>query len=175
MMNRDQDQRETREDPEREERVAWAPHEDEVARQTAAANVTTGSDHSQAPDKAKKSSDEQRAGFLAHGWRTLSAVFGTLLGLLPHVLHHAGLIFGAALVTGTTGNLLFGALGLLFSVPLLRRLYTRFKTWKAPAIALVIFAALFSLSAFVVGPAISGDSSDKAPTQSPEHSGHAGH
>ncbi|MBA2559093.1 MAG: hypothetical protein H0V07_04265 [Propionibacteriales bacterium] len=107
----------------------------------------------------------------------MSAVTGTLLGLLPHVLHHTGLIFGAALVTGTGGNLLFGALGLLFSVPLLRRLYTRFDTWKAPAIALVIFVAMFSVSAFVIGPAISGDSSAQTPSpvQTPVHSGHDGH
>lgn len=116
-------------------------------------------------------------GFLSTGWRSVSAVFGTLLGLVPHVLHHAGLIFGAALVTGAGGNLLFGALGLLFSVPLLRRLYTRFSTWKAPAIALVIFALLFSLSAFVIGPTISGRSSVETPSkvQTPDHSSHEGH
>ena len=90
------------------------------------------------------------------------------MGLLPHVLHHAGLIFGAALVTGTGGNLLFGVVGLLFSLPMLRRLYLRFDTWKAPAIALVVFVALFSLSAFVIGPAISGDSS----TEITDHSKH---
>lgn len=139
--------------------------------------ATTGSDQSQAGANSKQSTDEQRVSFLAKAWRTLCAVFGTLLGLLPHVLHHTGLIFGAALVTGTGGNLLFGALGLLFSVPLLRRLYTRFKTWKAPAIALVIFATMFSLSAFVIGPAISGDSSSETPSpvQTPDHIGHDGH
>lgn len=122
-------------------------------------------------------SDEQPVSFLAKTWRSISAGFGALLGLLPHVLHHTGLIFGAALVTGTGGNLLFGALGLLFSVPLLRRLYLRFKTWKAPAIALAIFVAMFSLSAFVIGPAISGDSSGQTPSpgQTPDHSEHAGH
>lgn len=120
---------------------------------------------------------DHRFGFVARAWRTVSAVFGTLLGLLPHVLHHAGLVFGAALVTGAGGNLLFGALGLLFSVPLLRRLYTRFRTWKAPAIALAVFVALFSLSAFVIGPAISGDSSadTPSPAQTPDHSTHDGH
>ncbi|MEP7090015.1 MAG: hypothetical protein ABI776_07870 [Nocardioidaceae bacterium] len=92
------------------------------------------------------------------------------------MLHHVGLIFGAALVTGAGGNLLFGALGLLFSLPLLRRLHIRFKTWKAPAIALAIFVAMFSLSAFVVGPAISGNPSETpSPAQSPDHSGHVGH
>ena len=124
-----------------------------------------------------ETADAQQVGLVAKTWRIVSAVVGTLMGLLPHVLHHTGLIFGAALVTGTGGNLLFGALGLLFSVPLLRRLYIRFKTWKAPAIALVIFVAMFSLSAFVIGPAISGGSSGETPSpgQTPDHSGHSGH
>lgn len=142
-----------------------------------APTATTGSEQSQAGVHTEQSTDNHRVGFLARAWRTVSAVFGTLLGLLPHVLHHTGLIFGAALVTGARGNVLFGALGLLFSVPLLRRLYTRFHTWKAPAIALAIFVALFSLSAFVIGPAISGGSSadTPAPAQTPDHSTHDGH
>ena len=121
--------------------------------------------------------DEPHAGFVARSWRLISAAFGTLLGLLPHLLHHTGLIFGAALVTGTVGNLLFGAVGMLFSVPLLRRLYRRFKTWKAPAIAFVILVAMFSVSAFVIGPAISdGLSTDTpVPEQTSDHSEHAGH
>lgn len=142
-----------------------------------APTATTGSNQNQAGTNAKQSTDEQRVSFLARAWRTVSAVFGALLGLLPHVLHHTGLIFGAALVTGTGGNLLFGVLGLLFSVPLLRRLYIRFNTWKAPAIGLVIFVAMFSLSAFVIGPAISGDSSPETPSpvQTPDHEKHDGH
>lgn len=126
---------------------------------------------------AVRSSDQQRGGLLARTWRTISAVIGTLLGLLPHVLHHAGLVFGAALVTGTRGNLLFGALGLLISLPLLRRLYVRFNTWKVPAIALAVFVAMFSLSAFVIGPAISGETpaQTQTPAQTPDHSRHDGH
>ena len=138
--------------------------------------ATTGPGSSQvgADTDTEQSPDKQRAGLFATAWRTVSAVFGALLGLLPHVLHHTGLIFGAALVTGTGGNLLFGALGLLFSLPLLRRLYIRFRTWKAPAIALAIFVAMFSLSAFVIGPAISGDSSPETPSpvQTPAHNDH---
>ncbi|MEJ7794859.1 MAG: hypothetical protein WKF50_04845 [Nocardioides sp.] len=91
------------------------------------------------------------------------------------MLHHAGLIFGAALVTGAGGNLLFGALGLLFSMPLLRRLYTRFNTWRAPAIGLAILVAMFSLSAFIIGPAISGDAPAPSPVDTPDHSRHDGH
>ena len=129
----------------------------------------------QSPGNAVRSPDEQRRGLLARTWRTISAVTGTLLGLLPHVLHHAGLIFGAALVTGAGGNLLFGALGLLFSMPLLRRLYTRFNTWRAPAIGLAILVAMFSLSAFIIGPAISGDAPAPSPVDTPDHSRHDGH
>jgi hypothetical protein len=103
-----------------------------------------------------------RRGFAATLWSGLTAVVGAVMGLVPHVLHHVGFFAGAALVTGVGGNLAFGALGLLFSVPLLRRLYRRFRTWKAPGVALVVFATMFSLSAFVIGPAISGDD-DPAP------------
>lgn len=115
----------------------------------------------------------------------MCAAIGTVMGLLPHVLHHASLLAGAALVTGLGGNLLFAAAGLLLSVPLLRRLYRRFDTWKAPAIAVAVFAVMFALSALVIGPAISGGSpTDSQPgtptnptspagTPSPdEHSGH---
>ncbi|CCH75133.1 conserved hypothetical protein [Nostocoides australiense Ben110] len=52
----------------------------------------------------------------------LGAVVGAALGLLPHLLHHVSLFAGALVITGAAGNLLFGALGLLLSVPLLRRL-----------------------------------------------------
>lgn len=101
------------------------------------------------------------AGRRRGGWGgvrdTVSAVLGAALGLLPHVMHHVSLFAGALVVTGAGGNLLFGALGLLMSVPLLRRLLRRFGTWKAPALALAVFVALFSLSTFVIGPALNGD------------------
>ena len=60
------------------------------------------------------------------------------------------------------------------------RLYKKFQTPWAPAIAIAIFAAMFSLSAFVIGPAITGDSppaKDPAtPSQTPtaDHSQHHG-
>jgi hypothetical protein len=41
-------------------------------------------------------------------------------------------------------------------VPFLLRLRRRFGTWWASAIGLVAFAVMFSVSAFVIGPAISG-------------------
>lgn len=95
----------------------------------------------------------------------VGSVLGVVLGIAPHVMHHIGLLAGAALVTGASGNLLFYVVGLLFSVPMLMRLHRRFRTWWAPTIALVVFTALFSLSAFVVGPAISGGGGDGRPRQ----------
>ena len=104
---------------------------------------------------------------------TAGAVLGAVLGLVPHLLHHVTLIAGTALVTGAGGNALFFAVGLLLSVPMLRRLHRRFGSWVAPAIAVAVFVAMFSLSAFVVGPAISGQSATpSAPAiPSPGHTG----
>jgi len=77
-------------------------------------------------------------------------------------------------------SLLFFTLGLMFSIPLLRRLHRRFHTWRAPAIAVVVFADLFSISAFVIGPAIAGnwapagDPTSPTPAPTENHSGHRG-
>ncbi|HXV34503.1 MAG TPA: hypothetical protein VD769_10885, partial [Gaiellaceae bacterium] len=57
---------------------------------------------------------------------------------------------------GAVGTALFFAIGIVASIPFLLRLHRRFRTWRAPAIALAIFVGLFSLSSFVIGPAISG-------------------
>lgn len=95
----------------------------------------------------------------------VGAAFGALLGLAPHVLHHIGLIAGATFVVGAGGNALFFLVGLIFSIPLLRTLYRKFSTWRAPAIAIAVFTALFSVSAFVVGPAITGG---EAPNDGPQ-------
>lgn len=112
-------------------------------------------------------------GRLATLWSGITAAVGAVMGLLPHLLHHASFFAGAALVTGVGGNLLFGALGLVLSVPLLRRLYRRFGTWKAPTAAVAVFAVMFSLSAFVIGPVISGTDQEPAPSQiDPEHGEH---
>lgn len=48
---------------------------------------------------------------------------------------------------------------------------------KAPAVAVVVFAVMFSLSAFVIGPAMSGSGSPirRHPRNAPAgHSGHHG-
>lgn len=96
-------------------------------------------------------------------WDGMLAVLGGALGLAPHVLHHVGSLAGTALVAGSGGTALFGALGLAASVPLLLKLRRRFGTWRAPAAGLAVFAAMFALSTFVIGPAISGVG-DKATT-----------
>lgn len=80
---------------------------------------------------------------------------GALLGLAPHVLHHVGIVAGAAILTGVFGNSLLYAVGLALSIPLLNRLRKRFGTWKAPLIGVAVFTVMFALSAFVIGPAIS--------------------
>jgi len=109
-------------------------------------------------------------------WSALLAAWGVFIGLLPHVLHHVGPLAGAALLAGTGGTVLFAAIGFVAAIPLLVRLRRRFATWRAPAIALAIFAAMFSLSSFVIGPAISGDGDDSnRPSVEQPGGGHAGH
>ena len=106
----------------------------------------------------------------------LVAVWGAVTGVLPHVLHHVGPLAGAALLAGAGGKLLFAAIGFVLSIPFLLRLYRRFKTWVAPAIALGIFVAVFSFSTFVIGPLITGDGgggSNQPGLQQP--GGHLGH
>ena len=106
----------------------------------------------------------------------VSSVGAAVLGLAPHVLHHAGPLAGAALFAGVGGSLLFGALGLLAAVPFLIKLRRRTGGWKAPAATLVLFAAVFAVSTFVIGPAITGsDSSGKAPAEPQPQIGHEAH
>lgn len=106
-------------------------------------------------------------------WHSLVGAVGLVMGLLPHVLHHIGLLAGTALVAGSGGTALFGVLGLLASIPMLVRLYRRFGSWVAPALGLLVFASMFSLSAFVVGPAISGTGAEVGPGLEPtlDHTG----
>lgn len=134
-------------------------------------------DHAARPQE-RPAATQDRPTRLAAIRDTLGAVTGVILGLVPHVLHHIGLIAGAAFITGAGGNALFFVIGLVFSLPMLRRIYRRFGTWRAPAIALAVFTALFSLSAFVIGPAVSGagdpSNAPPSPTQTPSP-GHEGH
>lgn len=115
----------------------------------------------------------ERPSFVGRIWGAALAVWSGFIGLLPHVLHHVGPFAGAALLAGASGRILFAAIGFVAAIPFLRRLYRRFRTWRAPAIALAVFAAMFSLSSFVIGPAISGD---EAPAQPGiEQDGHEQH
>ncbi|HEY8646575.1 MAG TPA: hypothetical protein VIL77_11910 [Gaiellaceae bacterium] len=106
---------------------------------------------------------------------TVLAAWGVLIGVAPHVLHHVGPLAGAALLAGSGGKLLFGALGLVLSIPFLLRLYRRFHSLLAPALATVAFAAVFAFSTLVVSPLItsSGDNSKTPGIEQP--SGHASH
>ncbi|KYH45569.1 hypothetical protein AZH51_15880 [Branchiibius sp. NY16-3462-2] len=100
---------------------------------------------------------------------------GVALGLLPHLVHHIGLLAGVALLTGTAGNLLLYVVGLVLSIPLLRRLHRRFHTRWAPTLGVLAFSVMFALSAFVVGPALTaGDTPLPAPTVTipPDHNSH---
>lgn len=89
-------------------------------------------------------------------WDARVGGIGLATGLLPHVLHHAGLLVGTALIAGSVGTALFGALGFLASIPMLLRLHRRFGTWKAPVIGLIAFSLMFLLSTFVLGPVMRG-------------------
>lgn len=105
-------------------------------------------------------------------WNAAVAVIAAIMGLAPHVLHHAGPLLGVALMSGAGGTALFGALGLAASAPFLLRLRRRFGSWRAPAIGLGVFVVMFSLSTFVIGPQISGGDEDQAPVPASDHSTH---
>lgn len=115
-------------------------------------------------------------GLVRRGLAAVTGTLGTLSGLAPHVLHHVGPLAGAALLAGAAGSALFGALGLLLSVPFLLRLRKRSGSWKAPSIALVVFTLGFALSTLVIGPAIRGDDSPSPPaTERPAVNPASGH
>ena len=112
----------------------------------------------------------------------ISSLVAATLGIAPHVLHHAGPLAGAALLAGTGGSLLFGAIGLVAAIPFLLRVHRRCGNWRVPAGVLALFAAVFSISTFVIGPAISGSgSSSSRPTSgqtvpaAPPTEGHDAH
>jgi hypothetical protein len=117
-------------------------------------------------------------GRLRAWWSALVGAIGAVVGLAPHLLHHVGLVAGTALVAGAGGTVLFAIVGLAGSVPFLLRLRRRFGTWWAPAVGLAVFAVMFAVSAFVVGPAINsgGDPAPAGPQPSPsvEHTEHHG-
>jgi len=75
----------------------------------------------------------------------ISSAAGTVAAFMPHVLHHAGLIVGAAFLSGVVGGALFALLGLIAVVPIVLRLRRRTGSWRAPAIALAAFAVMFTV------------------------------
>jgi hypothetical protein len=103
---------------------------------------------------------------------TASAVVGTVAGLAPHLLHHLAPLAGAALLTGTAGSVLFGVLGFALMVPMLLRLRRRFGSWLAPAVALVLFVGMFTISTVWIGPAIRGEGDTAKVTQPVDPHGH---
>jgi hypothetical protein len=104
------------------------------------------------------------------------AVWGVVIGVAPHVLHHVGPFAGAALLAGAGGKLLFGVLGFLLSVPFLLRLYRRFHTLAAPALATAAFVAIFAVSTLVVSPLLTGSANTPSNTPTVElPAGHASH
>ena len=108
-------------------------------------------------------------------WSGIVALWGGFIGLLPHVLHHVGPLAGAALLAGAGGQALFAAIGFVVAIPFLLRLHRRFGNWRAPAIALAVFAAMFAFSSLVIGPAISGGSDTKTPPGVESPADHASH
>lgn len=105
----------------------------------------------------------------------LLATWAAVTGAAPHVLHHVGPLAGTAVVAGAGGRIVFGAAGFVATIPMLRRLRRRTGTWKAPALALAAFAAIFTFSTVVIGSAVSGldTLSDTAgPAGDVDHHGH---
>jgi hypothetical protein len=97
-----------------------------------------------------------------------------VLGAAPHVLHHVGPLAGAAILAGASGKALFGLLGLVLALPMLRRLRARHDSWLVPGGVLALMAAAFAFSTFVIGPALTAESTPtppalSAPTDHEEH------
>lgn len=105
-------------------------------------------------------------------WSVIVATWAAVTGVAPHLLHHVGPLAGTALVAGAGGRLLFGIVGVVATIPLLRNVYRRFDTWVAPAIALVVFAAVYAFSTLVIGPRISGAAEETPQVEAPEHDDH---
>lgn len=88
-------------------------------------------------------------------------------------------LFAGALFAGVGGSLLFGAVGFLAAIPFLLRVHRRSGTWRTPAVLLALFAVMFSISTFVIGPAITTSPGEKRspasePTSQPTAPGPTG-
>ena len=117
------------------------------------------SKHVTAPSRRAAGEDATPRAFRERATALRSSAVAAVLGLAPHILHHAGLLAGAALLAGTAGALLFGAVGFVAAIPFLLRVHRRCGNWRVPGALLALFAVVFSISTFVIGPAMSGTSS----------------
>jgi hypothetical protein len=59
---------------------------------------------------------------------------------------------------------LFFAIGLGLATPMLIRLYRRFGTWAAPAVAVGVFAAAYTVSSLFIGPLLTGETTTATDT-----------
>lgn len=139
-------------------------------------NAILTADRDDTPDATQAGDALPRQGRWGVIWAGLRAAVGALMGLAPHVMHHIGLIAGAALLTGALGNSVLYAVGLLLSIPLLNRLRRRFNTWRAPILGVAAFTVLFWVSVFVIGPLINPSGAQGAPRPDiPATDSHATH
>ncbi|HEX9766567.1 MAG TPA: hypothetical protein VGA36_07365 [Nitriliruptorales bacterium] len=103
------------------------------------------------------------------------AIWAGVTGAAPHVLHHVGPLAGTAIVAGAGGRIVFGAAGFVATIPMLGRLRRRTGSWRGPGLALAAFAAVFTFSTLVIGPAVSGAGTDvdsPALIEDVDHHGH---
>ena len=119
----------------------------------------TGHDGAPASAAARRPLDRLRA--------AVATLTAAVLGAAPHVLHHVGPLAGAAILAGATGKLLFGAIGFVLAIPMLRRLRRRHGSWLVPGGVLAAMAVVFTLSSFVIGPALTGDDDGSAAKRTP--------
>ena len=138
---------------------------------------------------ASGASEVSSPGLIAKARIIASGAIAAFLGLLPHILHHVGPLAGAAIFAGVGGSLLFGAIGFVAAIPFLVRMHRHCGNWRRPAAVLGLMAVVFSISTFVIGPAINGGGENSAsespsdqrapsaPAEAPEQSGggHAAH
>lgn len=119
-----------------------------------------------APTSVTSSPAPGRSSAVRRLWVGISSAGAVVLGVAPRALHHVGL-FAGALFAGVGGSLVFGAIGFLASVPFLLRVHRRTGTWRMPMVLLALFAVVFSISTFVIGPAITnGPIEEKPPASS---------
>lgn len=121
---------------------------------------TTVLSATQSPASASSQVTPVRRTVVQRVWVGVSSAGAVVLGVMPHVLHHVGL-FAGALFAGVGGSLLFGAVGFLAAIPFLLRVHRRTGTWRVPAALLALFAVIFSISTFVIGPAITTGAGDE--------------